>query len=340
MSEITTIGLDLAKNIFQVHGVDEVGGVVIRKRLRRDQVLAFFAGLPSCLVGMEACATAHYWARELRALGHEVRLMPPQYVKPYVKRNKNDVADAEAICEAVKRPSMRFVPVKSAEQQSALSMHRGRELLVRQRTMLGNALRGHLAEFGLIAAQGLHKVAGLIAIVRDDKDERVPDTARQVLRVIAEQIDELEMRIAAIEAQIMAWHKSNPVSQRLATIPSIGPIIATAIAATVPDPGEFRSGREFAAWLGLVPRQHSTGGKARLGGISKRGDSYIRRLLVNGAHAVMLRSKAAKVDPWLIALRGRRPRLVAAVALANKTARIAWAIMRKEETYRHVAAVA
>ena len=340
MSEITTIGLDLAKNIFQVHGVDEVGGVVIRKRLRRDQVLAFFAGLPSCLVGMEACATAHYWARELRALGHEVRLMPPQYVKPYVKRNKNDVADAEAICEAVKRPSMRFVPVKSAEQQSALSMHRGRELLVRQRTMLGNALRGHLAEFGLIAAQGLHKVAGLIAIVRDDKDERVPDTARQVLRVIAEQIDELEMRIAAIEAQIMAWHKSNPVSQRLATIPSIGPIIATAIAATVPDPGEFRSGREFAAWLGLVPRQHSTGGKARLGGISKRGDSYIRRLLVNGAHAVMLRSKAAKVDPWLIALRGRRPRLVAAVALANKTARIVWAIMRKEETYRHVAAVA
>ena len=339
MSEITTIGLDLAKNIFQVHGVDEVGSVVIRKRCRRDQVMRFFAGLSPCLVGMEACATAHHWARELRGLGHEVRLMPPQYVKPYVKRNKNDVADAEAICEAVRRPSMRFVPVKSVEQQSVLLMHRGRELLVRQRTMLANALRGHLAEFGLVAAQGLHKVAGLIAIVRDDKDERVPAMARQVLRMIAEQIDELETRIAAIEAQIMAWHKSNPMSQRLATIPSIGPIIATAIAATVPDPGEFRSGREFAAWLGLVPRQNSTGGKARLGGISKRGDSYIRRLLVNGAHAVLLRSKAAKVDPWLIALRSRRPRLVVAVALANKTARIAWAIMRKEETYRHAAAV-
>ena len=339
MSEITTIGLDLAKNIFQVHGVDEAGEVVMRKRLRRDQVLTFFAGLPPCLVGMEACATAHYWARELRALGHEVRLMPPQYVKPYVKRNKNDVADAEAICEAVRRPSMRFVPVKSSEQQSALLMHRGRELLVRQRTMLANALRGHLAEFGLIAAQGLHKVAGLVAIVREEKDGRVPAMARQVLGAIAEQIDELETRITAIEAQIMAWHKSNPMSQRLATVPSIGPIIATAIAATVPDPGEFRSGREFAAWLGLVPRQHSTGGKARLAGISKRGDSYIRRLLVNGAHAVMLRSKAAKVDPWLIALRGRRPRLVVAVAFANKTARIAWAIMRKEETYRHAAAV-
>ena len=340
MSEIRTIGLDLAKNIFQVHGVDEVGAVVVRKQLRRDQVMKFFAALPPCLVGLEACATAHYWARELKALGHEARLMPPQYVKPYVKRNKNDVADAEAICEAVRRPSMRFVPIKTTDQQSALLMHRGRELLVRQRTMLANALRGHLAEFGLITAQGLHKVAGLIAIVRDDQDGRVPDIARQVLLAIAEQIAELETRIAAIEAQIMAWHRSNPVSQRLATIPSIGPIIATAIAATVADPGEFRSGREFAAWLGLVPRQNSTGGKARLGGISKRGDSYIRRLLVNGAHAVMLRSKAAKVDPWLIALRGRRPRLVVAVALANKTARIAWAIMRREDTYRHAAAVA
>ena len=246
----------------------------MRKRLRRGQVLAFFAGLPACLVGMEACATAHYWARELRALGHEVRLMPPQYVKAYVKRNKNDAADAEAICEAVKRPSMRFVTVKTAEQQSALLMHRGRELLVRQRTMLVNALRGHLAEFGLIAAQGLHKVAELIAIVRDVEDERVPDMARQVLRLIAEQIAELDTRIAAIEAQIMAWHKSNPVSQRLATIPGIGPIIATAIAATVAEPGVFRSGREFAAWLGLVPRQNSTGGKT-----TPRRDQQTRRQL-------------------------------------------------------------
>jgi transposase len=289
---------------------------------------------------MESCATAHYWARELKALGHDVRLMPPQYVKAYVKRNKNDAADAEAICEAVKRPSMRFVPARTAEQQSALLMHRGRELLVRQRTMLANALRGHLAEFGLIAAQCLHNVAGLMAIVKDEKDERVPELARQVLLLIAEQIAELDSRITTVEAQIMACHKSNPVSRRLATIPGIGPIIATAITATVAKPDAFSSGREFAAWLGLVPRQNSTGGKARLGGISKRGDSYLRRLLVNGAHAVMLRSKAAKADPWLSALRRRRPRLVVAVALANKTARIAWAIMRKQESYRFAAAAA
>src|SRR5271168_5375035 len=338
--QISTLGLDLAKHWFQVHGVDAAGLVGVRRRLRRGEVLAYFRSLEPCLVGMEACATAHYWARELQALGHEVRLMPPQYVKAYVKRNKNDAADAEAICEAVRRPSMRFVAVKTAEQQAALLMHRGRELLVRQRTMLANALRGHLAEFGLITAQGLHKLAELIAIVRDERDARVPTMARQVLRVMAEQLGDLETRIAAIEAQIMAWHRSNPVSRRLATIPSIGPIIATAIAATIADPSVFHSGREFAAWLGLVPRQNSTGGKARLGGISKRGDSYLRRLLVNGAHAVMLRSKAGKVDPWLIALRARRPRLVVAVALANKTARIAWAIMSKQDTYRRVAAVA
>ncbi|HVT27440.1 MAG TPA: IS110 family transposase [Lacipirellulaceae bacterium] len=340
MNEITTIGLDLAKNVFQVQGVDATGAAVLRKRVRRSQVLAFFGHMPRCVVGMEACATAHYWARELKTLGHEVRLMPPQYVKAYVKRNKNDVADAEAICEAVERPSMRFVPVKAAEQQAALLMHRGRELLVRQRTMLANALRGHLAEFGLIATQGLHNVAGLIAIVRDHTDERVPGMARQVLQVIAGQLDDLHTRIAAIDVQIMAWHKSNPISQRLATIPGIGPIVATALAATVVEPGVFRSGREFAAWLGLVPRQNSTGGKARLGGISKRGDSYLRRILVNGAHAVLLRSKAAKADPWLASLRTRKHRLVVAVALANKTARIAWAIMSKGDIYRRTAAAA
>jgi transposase len=338
MSEITTIGLDLAKNVFQVHGIDETGQGVVRKQLRRGQVLGFFARLSRCLVGMEACATAHHWARELMALGHEVRLMPPQYVKAYVKRNKNDAADAEAICEAVRRPAMRFVPVKTAEQQAALMMHRARDLLVRQRTMLVNALRGHMAELGLIGAQGLHKVAALVAIVRDGTDERIPEAARQVLTVIAGQIDEVEAKIAVLEAQRQAWHKSNPVSQRLATIPGIGPIIATAIAATVPDPGVFRSGREFAAWLGLVPRQNSSGGKARLGGISKRGDSYLRRLLVNGAHAVLFWSKAAKADPWLTSLRARKHRLVVAVALANKTARIAWAVMRNEEKYRATAA--
>jgi transposase len=340
MGDITTIGLDLAKNVFQVHAVDAAGNVVVRKRLRRGQVLVFFAGIPSCLVGLEACATAHHWARELIALGHEARLMPPNYVKAYVKRNKHDVADAEAICEAVRRPSMRFVPLKTVEQQSALMMHRARDLLIRQRTMLVNALRGHLAEFGLIEAQGLHKVVRLITIVMDEMDRRVPDTARQVLKVIVHQIEDIQTGITELETQLLAWHKNSPVSQRLVTIPGIGPIIATAIAATVADPSTFRSGREFAAWLGLVPRQNSTGGKARLGGISKRGDSYLRRLLVNSAHTVLLCSKAAKTDPWLTSLLGRKPRLVAAVALANKTARIAWAIMSRQDTYRHVAAAA
>src|SRR3981189_2167311 len=271
MGDITTIGLDLAKNVFQLHAVDEAGSVVMRRRLRRGQVLAFFARIPPCLVGMEACATRHHWARELIALGHEARLMPPTYVKAYVKRNKHDVADAEAICEAVRRPSMRFVPVKAVQQQSALMIHRARDLLIRQRTMLVNALRGHLAEFGLIEAQGLHKVARLIAVVMDEEDGRVPDIARQVLKVIINEIEDIQTRIAGLETQVLAWHNSSPVSQRLATIPGIGPIIATAIAATVADPNIFRSGREFAAWLGLVPRQNSTGGKARLGGISKRG---------------------------------------------------------------------
>lgn len=340
MGDITTIGLDLAKSVFQVHAVDAMGSVVMRKRLRRSQVLAFFAEIPPCLIGLEACATAHYWARELIALGHEARLMPPNYVKAYVKRNKHDVADAEAICEAVRRPSMRFVPIKTAEQQSALMMHRARDLLVRQRTMLVNALRGHLAEFGLIEAQGLHKVAKLIAIVTDENDGRVPYIARQVLQVMINHIEDIQVRIVGLEKQLLAWHKSNPVSQRLATIPGIGPIIATAIAATVADPNTFRSGREFAAWLGLVPRQNSTGGKARLGGISKRGDSYLRRLLVNSAHTVLLCSKQAKTDPWLTSLLTRKPRLVAADALANKTARLAWALMSRQDTYRHAAATA
>ena len=223
MNEITTVGLDLAKNVFQVHGVDAEGTTVLRKQLRRAQVLAFFSRLPRCLVGMEACATAHYWARELRALGHEVRLMPAQYVKAYVKRNKNDAADAEAICEAVVRPTMRFVPAKTAEQQAAVLLHRGRERLVRQRTMLVNALRGHLAEFGVIAPQGLRNVGRLIAIIRDEEDARLPGLARQVLQVLAVQIEQLEAAIAALEKQLMGWHKSNPVSQRLATIPGIGP---------------------------------------------------------------------------------------------------------------------
>jgi transposase len=334
MGEVTTIGLDLAKHVFQVHGVDAEGATVVRKQLRRAQVLAFFSRLPPCLVGLEACATAHYWGRELRALGHEVRLMPAQYVKAYIKRNKHDAADAEAICEAVGRPTMRFVPVKTADQQAAVLLHRGRERLVRQRTGLVNALRGHLAEFGVIAPQGLRNVGKLIAIVRDEGDARLPDLARQVLQVLANQIEQIETAVTVLERQLLAWHKTDPVSQRLASIPGIGPIIATAIATTVADPKVFRSGREFAAWLGLVPRQNSTGGKTRLGGITKRGNRYLRRLLINGASANLLRSKATKADPWVIGIRRRRPPLVVAVALANKTARIAWAVMLRQREYQ------
>jgi transposase len=245
-----------------------------------------------------------------------------------------------AICEAVRRPTMRFVPVKSADQQAAVMLHRARELLVRQRTMLVNALRGHLAEFGIVAAKGLHKVEGLIEIVRHGGDDRVPDAARQVLSVIAKLIGDVGKKIAALERQILAWHKSHAVCRRLATIPGIGPMIATAIAAAVPDPSAFRNGREFAAWLGLVPRQSSTGGKTRLGGISKRGNGYLRRLLVNGAHTALHWSKVAKADPWMISLRARKHRLVATVALANKTARIAWAVMSNGQTYRQRTVVA
>src|SRR5207247_8528384 len=325
---------DIAKNVFQVHGIDSSEKVVVRKQLRRSQILAFFKALSPCLVGIEACATAHYWARELTKLGHRVRLMPAKDVKAYIKRNENDAADAEAICEAVRRPTMRFVAVKTAEQQAAQLLHRGREQLVRQRTMLVNALRAHLAEFGMVAAQGLRNVAQLIAIVRDAGDLRLPDVARQVLQVLAAQLEHIEAAIAALEKQLMAWHKTNAVSQRLASIPGIGPIIATAIATTVADPGVFRSGRELAAWLGLVPRQNSTGGRPRLGGITKRGNRYLRRLLINGASANLLRSKATKADPWVIGLRRRRPPLVVAVALANKTARIAWAVMLREKEYQ------
>jgi transposase len=333
--EITTIGLDLAKHVFQVHGIAADGSIVLKKRLRRGQVHAFFAGLKPCLVGMEACATAHFWARELRALGHDVRLMPAQYVKAYLRRGKNGAADAAVICEAVTRPSMRFVPVKEEAQQAGLMLHRVRDLLVRQRTQLINAIRGHLAEFGIVEAQGPWNVPRLLA---DMEDARLPELARGLIRLLAGHLDELELRIAEIDAQIMAWHKADPVSQRLATIPGIGPLAATAIAATVPDSAVFRSGREFAAWLGLVPRQNSTGGKTRLGRTSRQGDAYIRRLLVIGAQSVLWCSKATKVNPWIQALLAKRPRLVVAVALANKTARIAWALMARQTTYRPAAA--
>jgi transposase len=261
--------------------------------------------------------------------------MPPQYAKAYVKRNKNDAADAEAICEAVRRPSMRFVPVKSAEQQAVLTMHRARELLIRQRTMLVNALRAHLAEFGIVGAQGIHRVCDLVAIVGDEADTRVPAIARQVLRVVADQIAVVQNAISEIDARILHWHRSSEVSQRLAGIPGVGPIVASAIASSVPDASVFRSGREFAAWLGLVPKQSGTGGKTWLGRISRRGDGYLRRLLVTGALAALTRSKAVKALPWIEGMKARRkPPMVIAVALANKMARMTWAMMVQGTAYR------
>lgn len=332
---ITTIGLDLAKHWFQIHGIDAAGKVVVRRRLRGAEVVAFFRRQGPCLVGMEACATAHHWARELIALGHEVKLMPPAYVKAYVKRNKNDAADAEAICEAVTRPSMRFVPVKDVDQQSVLMMHRARNLLVRQRTMLVNALRAHLAEFGIIAPQGLRHIERLAGAIEEDSPA-LPELARSILRLVVAQLNDTQAKVRQIEAKLAKWHRSNRVSKLLATVPGVGIMGASAIAATVSDPNLFRSGREFAAWLGMTPRQNSSGGKERLGRTSKRGDKYIRCLLVAGAVAVLrhARNRATKDAEWVRALLARRPAKVVAVALANRTARIAWAVMARGEAYR------
>ena len=334
--KIITIGLDLAKSVFQVHGVDATGQAMVRKKLRRAEVLRFFQALPSCLVGMEACATAHYWARRLSALGHEVRLMPPAYVKAYLRRQKNDAADAEAICEAVRRPTMRFVPVKSAERQSVLVLHRTRELLVRQRTMLINAIRGHCAEFGMIAPQGVRRAAELVEHVRQAEAAELPDPARSALLMMADQLDALAVRIHALERRLLAWHRQDQASQRLATIPGVGIITATALAASVSDPSLFRSGREFAAFLGLVPRQNSSGGKERLGRISKMGDGYLRKLLVVGATSVIRRARTSTSASasWIQALLERRPARVVTVAMANKTARIVWAVLARGVVYK------
>jgi transposase len=333
--QITTIGLDLAKHWFQVHGVDANGRVVVRRRLSRSGVIAYFGSLEPCLVGMEACATAHHWARELTALGHTVKLMPPAYVKAYVKRNKNDAADAEAICEAVTRPSMRFVPVKDAEQQSVLMLHRARSLLVRQRTMLVNALRAHMAEFGIIAPQGLRHVEILTKTIAHQQ-ERLPELARSILQTIVEQLNGTMARIREIEGRLARWHRQSRVSRLLATVPGVGIMGASAIAATVADPSVFRSGREFAAWLGMTPRQNSSGGKERLGRTSKRGDKYIRSLLTAGAVAVLrhARNRLTRDGQWVRALLARKPTKLAAVALANKTARIVWAVMMRGDGYR------
>jgi transposase len=333
MGAMTTIGLDLAKNVFQIHGIAADGAVLIRRQLRRGEVLRFFESVPACLVGMEACGTAHHWAREIAALGHTVKLMPPAYVKPYVKRGKTDAADAEAICEAVSRPTMRFVAVKTIDQQAALMLHKTRDLLVRPRTMLTNGLRGHLAEFGIIAAKGPGGVKAVIEALHAAHD-RLPELARLALHGIVEQLGHLGAEIEPLEARILAWHRASEVSRRLATIPGIGPITASAIAAAVPDGALFRSGRQFAAWLGLTPKAHSRGGKERQVGISKQGDGYIRRLLVVGATAVLRFARQDNASrSWATKLLERKPAKLAAVALANKTARIAWVVMTRGESY-------
>ncbi|MGE8943976.1 IS110 family transposase [Leptospira interrogans] len=325
--QATTIGIDLAKTVFQIHGVDATGEVVITRQLRRSQLIAFFRKLSPCLVGMEACATAHYWARELTKLRHTVRLMPASYVKAYVKRSKNDAADAAAICEAVTRPSMRFVPVKTIEQQASLMLHRARDLLVRQRTQLINALRAHLAEAGLVAPHGVDGVKALVAIVTDEAEQYdLPETMRKALMPLVGQLKAIGDQITTLERAIHARHRASDASRRLESVPGIGVIGATAIASTVTDPSTFKSGREFAAWIGLVPRQYSTGGKQRLGGISKQGDRYLRRLLVVGATTVIRHARAHPgKHPWLMKLLARKPSKVVAVALANKMARVAWA---------------
>jgi len=335
MGEASTIGIDIAKSVFQIHGVDANGTVVIRKRVSRARFLEFFADLPPCVVGMEACATAHQWARELKKLGHDPRLMPPTYVKAYVKRGKNDAADAAAICEAVTRPSMRFVPIKSVEQQSALMLHRTRDLLIRQRTQLINALRAHLAELGLVAAKGHEGLQQLVIAVTESSDERLPSNARFACQSIVAQLHAVQTQVNGLDKRIIQAHRANADSKRLDAIPGFGVILSTAVVATMTDPKAFKSGREFAAWIGLVPRQNSTGGKERLGSISKQGDRYLRRQLVVGAISIV-RTARMRPDkyPWVIELLARRPAKVVAVALANKMARIAWAVLAKGETYR------
>jgi transposase len=342
MEFAVTIGLDLGKSVFQVHGVDAGGAVVVQRRLTRGKVLAFFAKQPACLVGMEACAAAHHWGRELKKLGHRVRLMPPRYVKPYVKRQKNDAADAEAICEAVTRPSMRFVEIKTCEQQGILVLHRVRLMLMRQRVQLSNAIRGHMAEYGLVAPVGRNGLQRLITIVGNLDDDRIPAVARTSLALLVAQLGLVNDQVLENDRRVRASARSTEIGCRLMEVPGVGPVLASAIVATVPNPAAFKSGRDLAAWIGLVPRQNSSGGKEKLGGITKQGDRYLRQLLVVGALAVIRYAQSHGTKrPWLMHLLARRTPKIAAVALANKMARMIWAMMMTGERYREpmVAAV-
>ena len=335
MEEVVTVGLDIAKSVFQVHGVDAEGRVVVRRRLTRAKVIPFFEKAPRCRIGIEACATAHHWGRRLAALGHDVKLMPPSYVKAYVKRQKNDAADAEAICEAVSRPSMRFVPVKTPDQQSVQVIHRTRMTLMRHRIELSNTIRAHMAELGLVAPIGRLGLQGLIEIVRDDSDARVPTSARTCLKMLADQLDLVNRQALENDRMVLADARSSEVGRRLMAVPGVGPVLASAMVAAVPDPRAFRSGRNLAAWIGIVPKQNSSGGKERLGGITKQGNRYLRQLLVVGALAVIrYAERHGTKRPWLVQLMARRTTKIAAVALANKMARMIWAIMASGEAYR------
>jgi transposase len=335
MESVVTIGLDLGKSVFQVYGVDAGGAVVVQRRLTRSKLLAFFAKQPACLVGMEACAAAHHWGRELRKLGHRVRLMPPRYVKPYVKRQKNDAADAEAICDAVTRPNMRFVEIKSCERQGTLVLHRVRLMLMRQRVQLSNAIGGHMAEYGLVAPVGRNGLQRLITILGNAGDDRVPAVARASLAPLVCQFDLVNDQVLENDRRVRASARSTEVGCRLMEIPGVGPVLASAIVATVPDPAAFKSGRDLAAWIGLVPRQNSSGGREKLGSITKQGDRYLRQLLVLGVLAVIrYAQKHGTKRPWLVQLLSRRTPKIAAVALANKMARMIWAMMMTGERYR------
>jgi transposase len=334
--KITTVGVDLAKDVFQVHGVDAAGKTAVSKRLRRSQMAEYFARLEPCLIGMEACGSGHYWARKLMGYGHTVKLMSPQFVKPYVKTNKNDARDAEAICEAVGRPNMRFVPIKTISQQAVLAVHRARAGLVKARTAQANQIRGLLAEFGIIIPKGIAHISERMPDILEDGENELPGAMRHLLKRLTEQLKQLGEKVSELEREIQLWHRENETSCKLEKVRGIGPITASALVATVNDARCFKNGRQMAAWVGIVPRQNSTGGKQVLLGISKRGDSYLRTLLIQGAHAVIrhVERKTGETDNWLKELIARRGKNKAAVALANKNARIAWALLRyPERTY-------